>query len=200
MTKLVELCEKNLPVAVEITHALVEAQRNALRRIWPKISEVGQERLGESSQALSRKTKGLDAGPKRIENMLMRLEMSPDWHGLFWPLSPASKDGSDRLARAPALGVEINTDGLIFGVRCQDDRWKTIRDALRDLRTPENQANDWWPCRIVYEGGRSNGRTWAQLATLANDEDERTRCAGHIADTLLKIREELQRKTSGLFD
>ena len=199
MTKLVELCEQHLPVAVEITQALVEAQRNVLRKLWPKISETGQERLGVPSKALSPKTRGLKEGPGRIEDMLAGLKTVPDWHGLFWPLSRTSVGGSD--APAPALGVEVNEiDGLIYGVRCrhQDPNWESVGNALSGFGARQHRG--WWPCKIFYEGGPSNGRIWDQLAGLANDEDECARCADLIADTLLRIREELRKKTPNLFD
>lgn len=200
MTKLVELCEQHLPVAVEITQALEEAQRNVLRKLWPRISETAQEKLGVPSKALSSKTRGLRDGPDRIENMLVNLKTVPDWHGLFWPLSRTSKGGSD--APAPALGVEVNDqNGLIYGVRCkrQEPSWESVANALSGFGAREHQGG-WWPCKIFYEDGPSNGRIWDQLAGLANNEDENARCADLIADTLLRIREELRRKTPDLFD
>ena len=203
MDRLKDLCIQNLPVVVDLTDALVHAKREVLRRIWTDISSTVDQRLGMRSAALSSRTKGPLFGDSGIGDMLKPPGVFDDWHCLLWSLR---KDGGGggRLHPAPALAVEINGGGLMYGVRCQDATRAEIERALAEFRTDSRgNPNQWWPWRtdyaVAFDAATPRAR-WAALASLASDEEKRRKFTEGIARTLDEIRETLRVKKPGLVD
>lgn len=203
MDKLTDLCVRNLPIVLDLTNALVDAKHEILSRVWTEIGRTVGRRLGMRGAALSRKTKAPVFGDNGISDMLKPPSVLNDWHCLLWPLR---KDGGGggALHPAPAIAVEINGDGLMYGIRCQDATHAEIEEILRDFRTDvRGNSNDWWPWRTDYAAA-FNAATprarWSALASLANDEEKCRKFAGEIARTLEEIRTTLRAKTPGLVD
>lgn len=202
MDELTKLCERHLPLVMDLSQAIGEAKRNLLRRLWNRIHASVKARLGSDGHTLNRPQfkAGPDASEDRIENMLKHDRvLTGDWHCLLWPFrtDPEGKPGS--AVSAPGLAVELNESGLIYGVRCGDDCHAAIKDALKSFQVAEPHTNDsprdWWPWKATYTRGNRHG--WRQLADLINTETKMTQCADHIAGTLHQIRDHLRSK--GLF-
>lgn len=202
MDRLTELCIQNLPVVVDLADSLVHAKREVLRRIWMEIGKTVDQQLDAPGGALSQKTKAPIFGGNRIGAMLQQSTVVDDWHCLLWPLR-GDRGNSGRLHPAPALTVEINRDGLIYGVRCQDANRAVIEGTLEGFKTDiRREPHGWWPWRAAYAAAfdaPTPRAKWAALASLANDEKACRDLAEKIAGVLEEIRETLRSRMPDLF-
>lgn len=202
MDRLRELCLENLPVVVDLADALVHAKREVLRRIWTEIGQTVGRRLRAQGGALSQKTKDPIFASSGISDMFPPSTVVDDWHCLLWPLR---KDGESRgrLHPAPALTVEINRSGLIYGVRCHDSSRAKIEGVLREFRADvRGEPQPWWPWRTDYAvafNAPTPRAKWAELAGLANDEEKCHEFAGRISTLLDDIRATLRSRMPELF-
>ena len=211
MERLTDLCFRNLPVLMDLTRAAVPAQRKILSTIWAAIQEDALTPLGGRGLALGASWRPDGHGDDRIENMLPKdsnlQKWQCSWHCLRWPFR-VDRDAAGDLRPQPALCVEINDDGLQYGVRCRDENRDRIEEVLIGLEGDSLAPNDWWPWMskhgvLVAEdtGRKVAGREmWAQLARLANDDRVLARCAKEISTTLVQVRETLRGRMPELFD
>lgn len=167
-----------------------------------EIGKTVDRQLDAQGGALSQKSKAPIFGGSRIETMLQPSTVVDEWHCLLWPLRGDRGNGG-RLHPAPALAVEINRDGLTYGVRCHDANRAVIEGTLEEFRTDiRGEPHVWWPWRTDYAvafDAPTPRAKWAALTSLANDEEACRGLAEEIASVLEEIRETLRSRIPDLF-